>query len=271
MPTQDGKFLKNQSITQAKLNLVDAVGAKDAVTLDQLNALQISLTNTINAINQNRDWKDSVRAASTANVNIASPGATLDGVTLVSGDRIVLKNQTAGAQNGIYVWTGAAVALTRATDADTSAKVTSNLHVPVDEGTVNAGTAWKVSTTGTITVGTTSITFVPAFLSTAPVPSNLNKFMTASVTTTDGDAACATALAATPAQGSFVAVMISNGFWPTIGNGVKTGCDCYWSRDGGATALSFNQLQVGDSLRWNGSIATVQLSASDTVSFFFNV
>lgn len=46
-------------------------------------------------------WKDDVRAASTANINLASPGASIDGVTMAANDRFLAKNQTAGAENGI--------------------------------------------------------------------------------------------------------------------------------------------------------------------------
>jgi hypothetical protein len=82
-------------------NLPNALLAQQPVTLAQLG-------NAINGL----DWKDNARAASTGNVNLAAPGASLDAVTLANGDRIVLKNQTAATENGIYIWTGAAVALT---------------------------------------------------------------------------------------------------------------------------------------------------------------
>lgn len=62
---------------------------------------------------------DAVRCASTANVTISAPGAALDGVTLAVGDRILLKDQTTASENGIYIWNGAAVAATRATDMST--------------------------------------------------------------------------------------------------------------------------------------------------------
>ena len=60
----------------------------------------------------------SVKAASTANITIAAAPATLDGITLTAGDRLLLKNQTTANENGIYVFNGVGVALTRATDMD---------------------------------------------------------------------------------------------------------------------------------------------------------
>lgn len=88
------------------------------------------------------NWKDSVRAASIANVDISSAPSTVDGITLVSGDRVLLKDQTTGSQNGIYVFNGAASAMTRATDADTAANL-EQACVVVEEGTTNAGTTWR--------------------------------------------------------------------------------------------------------------------------------
>ena len=107
-----------------------------------------------------RDPKDACRAASTADVNIASAPATLDGVTLASDDRILLKNQTTASENGIYVFNGTGNALTRSTDADEDAEVTQGLSTYVVSGTVNQRTGWLLSTVDPIVVGTTSLTFV---------------------------------------------------------------------------------------------------------------
>lgn len=103
--------------------------------------------------------KAPVRAASTTNVTLATPGSTLDVVTLVANDRILLKNQTAPAENGIYVWTGAAVALTRATDADSASDFEYGFKVFVREGTVNATLHYVYTQSGAVTLGSTSLTF----------------------------------------------------------------------------------------------------------------
>src|SRR5215475_9829305 len=103
-------------------------------------------------------WKETVRVASTANVNVATGGlVAVDGVTTVGGDRVLLKNQTAGAENGIYV--AAAGAWARATDAAAAGDLL-NAAVFVSEGTTNADTAWVMTTNAPITVGTTSLTWV---------------------------------------------------------------------------------------------------------------
>jgi hypothetical protein len=88
-------------------------------------------------------WKDSVRAASTANVTISNPGtAVFDGVTLTANDRFLLKDQTAPAENGIYIFNGSGVALTRTLDANSAVELEAAV-VGVEEGTANAGTQWR--------------------------------------------------------------------------------------------------------------------------------
>ena len=74
------------------------------------------------------------------------------------GDRFLARGQTTGADNGLYVWNGAATPATRATDADANAEVTAGLAVAVTEGT-SADTIWLLSTNDPITVGVTSLAF----------------------------------------------------------------------------------------------------------------
>ncbi len=108
---------------------------------------------------------------------------TIDGVLVALNNRVLIKNQVAGAQNGVYLCTtaggtGVAAVLTRATDSDTTGKYVGQVY-GVTEGTANARTFWKCSNASAPTVGTTSITFaafygldqyrVPAGLVTAPL------------------------------------------------------------------------------------------------------
>jgi hypothetical protein len=107
------------------------------------------------------DVKASVRAATTAAGTLASDfenGDTLDGVTLATGDRILIKDQASGAENGIYT-VNASGAPTRATDADSNAEVTAGMFVFVTEGTTNADTGWVMTTNDAITLGTTALAF----------------------------------------------------------------------------------------------------------------
>ena len=124
------------------------------------NTTQIATTAFVNAAvdaaRSGLDVKASVRAATTANITLSAV-QTIDGVTLVAGDRVLVKDQTTASQNGIYVVS--ASAWTRATDADTSAKVTSGMFTFVEEGTTNADSGWVLTTNNTITLDTTSLAF----------------------------------------------------------------------------------------------------------------
>lgn len=105
-------------------------------------------------------WKQAVRVATTAAGTLASSfenGDTVDGVTLATGDRILIKDQATGSENGIYI-VAASGAPTRATDADSGAELV-NASVYVSEGTTNADTQWTCTTNAPITVGSTSIAF----------------------------------------------------------------------------------------------------------------
>ena len=113
----------------------------------------------VDAVKTGLDFKDSVRVASTGDVTISGPGAAIDGISLSSGDRVLLKNQTTASQNGIYSWNGAASAMTRTTDADADAEVTSGMYVFVETGTANSDTGFVLTTDGSITVGSTSLSF----------------------------------------------------------------------------------------------------------------
>jgi hypothetical protein len=110
---------------------------------------------------QGIDWKASVKAATTANLTLASDlenGDTLDGVTLATGDRVLVKDQSTGSQNGIYV-VKASGAPDRSTDADDGAEVTANFAVFVEQGTVNADSGFTLTNNGAVTIGTTALAF----------------------------------------------------------------------------------------------------------------
>lgn len=105
-------------------------------------------------------WKQKVRAATTGPLTLASDfenGDTVDGVTLATGDRILIKDQAAATENGIYV-VAASGAPTRTTDADAGAELV-NASVYVSEGTANADKQFVCTTNAAITIGATNITF----------------------------------------------------------------------------------------------------------------
>ena len=130
--------------SQKLTGLADGTAAQDAATKSQVDAAQAGL-----------DAKDSCRVATTANITLSGE-QTIDGVTTTT-DRVLVKNQTAGAENGIYV--SAAGAWARSTDADANVEVTAGLYTLITEGTTLAGQGFVLTTDDPITVGTTVLTF----------------------------------------------------------------------------------------------------------------
>jgi hypothetical protein len=108
----------------------------------------------VDSVAQGLDVKNSVRAATTGDITLSGT-QTVDGVVLVAGDRVLVRSQTAGAENGIYVV--ASGAWTRADDADTSAKLNAGAFVFVEEGTNLADTGWVLTTDEVVVVGTTPL------------------------------------------------------------------------------------------------------------------
>ena len=113
--------------------------------------------NYVDALNSGLSWKDSVIAASTGDVTVSSAPASLDGVTLTSGDRVLLRVQADPAENGIYVFNGTGSPLTRAADMDAGSEFP-NASVFVEQGTTYADTGW-VQVNDSITVGTSAVSF----------------------------------------------------------------------------------------------------------------
>ena len=113
----------------------------------------------VDAARSGLDVKQSVRAATTAAVLLASGlenGDAIDGVTLATGDRVLVKNQGTASENGIYVVQASGAAV-RATDFDGTGEVSGGAFTFVEEGTANADSGWVVTSNGAITVGTDAI------------------------------------------------------------------------------------------------------------------
>jgi len=109
-------------------NLPDAVSAQQPVTLAQLDA-----------VNEGLSWKASARVSTASNINLASPGASLDGITMATNDRVLVRGQTTQSQNGVYIWNGAATPMTRSADANTARELEAAVVV-VEEGTSGGST-----------------------------------------------------------------------------------------------------------------------------------
>lgn len=123
------------------------VNATDAVTKQYADAIAEGLH--IHA---------AVGAATTTNINLSSPPATIDGVTLVDTMRVLVKDQNTTSENGIYVYNSASSSLTRALDFDTTAETDGGDFVFVTGGNTYDNTGW-VQTETVTTIGTSPILF----------------------------------------------------------------------------------------------------------------
>jgi hypothetical protein len=141
-------FIDEDSFASDSATKVPSQQSTKAFILAQI----LANTNSIN-------WKTSVKAATTANITL-SGAQTIDGISCIATDRVLVKNQSTASQNGIYVV--AAGAWTRATDMDVTSEF-QNAVVSVDQGTTNADTSWR-QTTDNVTVGSSSVVWA-AFLS----------------------------------------------------------------------------------------------------------
>lgn len=147
-------FTGDQSMGTNKLtNLgTPTPGSSDAARISDVE-------NAIAALGDLFKHSGSVRAASTANVTVSNPGTdTFDGVTLANGDELMLKNQSAPAENGVYVFNGSASALTRADWFNAWDEVPGRI-IAIEEGTANGDHFFLSTANAGGTLGTTAITF----------------------------------------------------------------------------------------------------------------
>ena len=145
-------------MAQQLLTTLDAAGVGKLTNLPDPTAAQDAATKAyVDSAIEGLAWKDSARVATQANINLASPGATVDSVTMATADRVLVRAQSAAAENGLYVWNGAATAMTRAADASTAAELEQAV-VTVEEGT-SAGASFR-QTAVNFTLGVTAIAWV---------------------------------------------------------------------------------------------------------------
>lgn len=164
---------KNSLVTNLNADRVDGYHGSKAATVDTLavrdtgGVLTVATPTAdghaatkayVDNLAAGQDWKDSCLAATTGNITLSGE-QTIDGVSVVTGDRVLVKNQTDASENGLFVADSGA--WSRTDDADQDAEVTSGLTVFIEEGTTNGGTGWTLTTSGTIVVGTTDLTFTP--------------------------------------------------------------------------------------------------------------
>lgn len=187
-------------------NLPDPASAQEPATKAYVDAAVEGLA-----------WKDSVRVKTQGNINLAAPGATIDGITMVSGDRFLAGSQSTASQNGIYIWNGAATPATRALDASTFAELEGAV-VTVEEGT-DADTSWR-QTEVNGTIDSSTVTF-SSFGTSAPAASETVAGVVELATQAEVDTGTDTARAVTPA-GLAGSVHAKKKFSANFGDGSAT-------------------------------------------------
>jgi len=167
------------------LNLPNPVDAGDAVPKGYVDSAIEGLA-----------WKDSVRVSTQGNIDLSAPGATIDGITMASGDRVLVRSQTSQTTNGVYVWNGSATTMTRALDASTFAELEQAI-VTVEEGT-DAGASFR-QTQVNGTPGISNVIFT-AFGTVAPSASEATAGIAEIATQAEVDAGTDDARIVTPAK-----------------------------------------------------------------------
>jgi hypothetical protein len=232
--------------------------ASVAVTADPTTAFQLTTKQYVDGlVSSGLVYHQPVQAATTAslasttggtvtyNNGASGVGATitlsvaltvLDGYTLLNTNRILVKDEVNQAYNGIYTWATGGTVLTRATDADTYGVDTNQLSLNdyffVQNGTVNKGTSYVVTTTGTITFGTTAITFAEfsssqVYTGTSPINISGTVISLNTVPATSGGTGTATVATGDLLYGSATntwskLTATTNGYILTLASGVPT-------------------------------------------------
>jgi hypothetical protein len=155
--------------------------------------------------------------ATTGNINLSAPGSTIDGVTLAINDRVLVKNQSAAAENGIYIYNGASTPMTRSPDANTADEL-ENAIVVVDEGT-QAGTSWR-QTSVNFVLGTDPVNWT-SFGTSAPPASETTAGVIRIATQSEVDAGTIDNAAITPLKLANWAGRVKK-YATTIGDGSAT-------------------------------------------------
>ena len=162
LPAAMWNMLTDATPDATSSKLVKRDGSGNAKVATPTDSAHIATKGYVDAARQGLDVKQSVRVATTAAVNLADDlqtGDVIDGVTLAAGDRVLVKNQVSGSENGIYVAVASGTAL-RSSDANgtvDTGELKPGTFAFVEEGTVNSDKGFVVSTNGTITIDSTAI------------------------------------------------------------------------------------------------------------------
>ncbi|MDA7463529.1 hypothetical protein N8996_01915, partial [Candidatus Poseidonia alphae] len=151
------------TVSDGEISIGQGVGTSDNVTFGKVTvtsaptqASDLANKAYVDATAQGLDVKDSVRVATTASIDLTNLPTSIDNVTLASGDRVLLKNQSSPKENGIYIANGST--WTRSVDMNEPSEI-KGAFVFVEEGTVNQSAGFVQSGAGAIVVGTSAINF----------------------------------------------------------------------------------------------------------------
>lgn len=138
----------NLTYTDGRYLLLSGGTLTNFLTLhaDPTSALHAATKQYVDIVSQGFTFKNAVRAVASTNIATLSGPQTVDDVSLIAGDRVLVAGQSTASQNGIY--TVAAGAWVRATDADANGEIKDGTLVPVAEGTANADSQWMCTATG---------------------------------------------------------------------------------------------------------------------------
>ncbi len=149
-------FFANDVVTSAKIDTSGSFSFTGAVSVQTPTADSHAATKAyVDSASQGVHWKESCIAASTANVDVSSAPSAIDGVTLSADARVLLKDQSSAAENGIYEFASAGAALTRTADANTASEL-EGAAVFIRQGATHADQGFIV-TTDNINLGSTAI------------------------------------------------------------------------------------------------------------------
>jgi hypothetical protein len=199
-------------------NLAAASGSGQAVEYAQFN-------NAIAAVQSGMDFKaPPATVVVTTNMSLSSPGATINGHTMVAGDTVLLTGQSTASQNGIYTW-NSSTSLTRRSDSNTNTSIYSGTMISVGAAdNTNPDTVWMQTTVGTgtngaIVLGTDSQTWIKPFTTTTYTAGNGINIVGSTISAKQGTGTAQSANAAMNANNGIL--VDANGIYIDPATGVK--------------------------------------------------
>lgn len=197
---------------------MDFGGVRKITSLPNPSAAQDAATKAyVDSAVEGIAWKDSCRVSTQANLTIASPGTTIDGITMAANDRVLVRAQTLGHENGIYIFNTSATPMTRSLDCSTADELEQAVTT-VEEGT-NAGTSYRQGVVNA-TLGVTTLTW-SVFGSAAGAASESSSGILELATQAETDAGTDNLRAVTPLKLA-TSVFASKKYAANIGDGSAT-------------------------------------------------